>query len=459
VESGQAVLDGEGMLVTCVAEIRLAGDRVVCVGGFRRFVGVCLVGLPAAVAPDGRVVASELSSNAAHSRSALPGGTYIGRVQIGVVDVLSCVIDQGSELRAPHICADTEPQAASGRGLLICSEPGRLTTELTSGGGRRVWVRIPMPGRTKPGGAAGRPVRDRQRDRARGRAAGTPFPARRPPMPGATAPGRAAVGGSRYGSMWRRRWITMASMGEQSRATRVWALITAQAAGDTVSVRQVCAACVSAVGVDGAAVWLATDLNRRALLYATDQVALVLDEVDFTLGEGPCAQAWSGRGMVLAADLAAPGNAARWPIFTPAAVAAGAGAIFAFPLQAGAIRIGVLGLYRARPGPLSGEQLADALAFSFAAFTLVLHQSAPQAGPATDGASSGSELAAWPFDGLGEGKAEVYQATGMVAVQLNTHLDEALLRLRAHAFAYGLGVTEVARQVVARTLHFNPHDK
>jgi hypothetical protein len=224
--------------------------------------------------------------------------------------------------------------------------------------------------------------------------------------------------------------------------------------------RQMCIACVSAVGVDGAAVWLATDLNRRALLHATDQVARrVLDDADFTLGEGPCAQAWTSRGMVLAADLSAPESAARWPIFAPAAVAAGAGAIFAFPLQVGAIRIGVLGLYRARPGPLSGEQLADALAFSFAAFTLVLNQTGPQPGPATDAASSSSEQAAWPFDGLGEGKAEVYQATGMVAVQLNTRLDEALLRLRAHAFTHGVGVTEVARQVVARTLRFNPDNQ
>jgi hypothetical protein len=234
----------------------------------------------------------------------------------------------------------------------------------------------------------------------------------------------------------------------------LWALITAHAAGGAVSVRQVCAACVSAVGVDGAAVWVATDLEHRALLHATDEVARVLDEADFTLGEGPGVQAWSGRAMVLAPDLGAPEGAARWPIFAPAAVAAGAGAIFAFPLQVGAIRIGVLGLYRAQPGPLSDEQLADALAFSFAAFTLVRDQTAPQAGPAAQ-----SEQAVWPFDGLGEGKAEVYQATGMVAVQLNMGLDEALLRLRAHAFTHGMGVTEVARQVVVRKLHFDPEDE
>jgi hypothetical protein len=163
--------------------------------------------------------------------------------------------------------------------------------------------------------------------------------------------------------------------------------------------------------------------------------------------------------MVLAADLASRESAVRWPMFTPAAISAGVGAIFAFPLQAGAIRIGVLGLYRARPGPLSSEQLADALAFSFVAFTLVLNQAHPASTTGSDSGSSRSEQAVWPFDGLGEGRAEVFQATGMVAVQLSAPLDEALLRLRAHAFTHGMGVAEVARQVVARQLWFSAEDE
>lgn len=247
---------------------------------------------------------------------------------------------------------------------------------------------------------------------------------------------------------------------------RVWDLIARRAAGGTVSVARVCEAAVAAVGVDGAAVWVATDLDRRVLLHATDEVARALDEAHFTFGEGPCVQAWTERGMVLAADLASPSSAARWPVFAPAASGAGAGAVFAFPLQVGAMRIGVLGLYRAEAGPLSGEQLADALAFSYAVFTLVLGQ-APPAVPQTTGVAgtagsgpagpAGPEPAVWPIDGLGEGRAEVYQATGMVAVQLGASLEEALLRMRAHAFAHAIGVTEVAALVVARALRFGPH--
>jgi hypothetical protein len=240
---------------------------------------------------------------------------------------------------------------------------------------------------------------------------------------------------------------------------RIWGLITDRAAGDAVSIRHLCAACVAAVAVDGAALWVASDPDRRALLYATDRVAGGLDDLQFTLGEGPSMQAWTERGMVLADDLGSPDSTGRWPVFAPAAISAGAGAIFAFPLQVGAIRVGVLCLYRARPGPMSGEQLADTLAFTFAAVTLVLDQGQPVSSARIGRRSPGSEQGAWPLDGLGQGQAEIYQATGMVSVQLNTRLDEALLRLRAHAFTHGIGVSEVARQVVARRLRFNPGEE
>ena len=48
--------------------------------------------------------------------------------------------------------------------------------------------------------------------------------------------------------------------------------------------------------------------------------------------------------------------------------------------------------------------------------------------------------------------AEVHQATGIVAVQLRVGLDEAFVRLRAHAFVDGRPMREIARDVVAHRL-------
>jgi hypothetical protein len=48
--------------------------------------------------------------------------------------------------------------------------------------------------------------------------------------------------------------------------------------------------------------------------------------------------------------------------------------------------------------------------------------------------------------------AEIYQAAGMVTVQLEVDITEALARLRAHAYAEERPLWEVARDVVARRL-------
>lgn len=49
-------------------------------------------------------------------------------------------------------------------------------------------------------------------------------------------------------------------------------------------------------------------------------------------------------------------------------------------------------------------------------------------------------------------RAEIYQASGMVAVQLQIPPAEALLRIRAHAFAHDTPVSAVANEIVARRL-------
>ena len=74
--------------------------------------------------------------------------------------------------------------------------------------------------------------------------------------------------------------------------------------------------------------------------FASDAVSARLEELQFTMGEGPDAEDFAFGSPMLIPDLES--MAARWPGFTPAAAAAGARAMFALPLQDGAIRVGVL---------------------------------------------------------------------------------------------------------------------
>jgi hypothetical protein len=229
------------------------------------------------------------------------------------------------------------------------------------------------------------------------------------------------------------------------RAARVWAWIAAAHNADTpVPVAALCRAAVLRLGVDGASVTAMSGPVEREPVCASDDVSARLEELQFTTGEGPGAGDFRVGSPMLIAELGSA--AARWPGFVSAAVAAGAGAMFSFPLQAGAIQVGLLTLYRSRPGPMAAEELADALVFADIALRLLL-----------DASSGAIALPGYrPLDGMSEPRAEVHQATGMISVQIEVSLEEAFVRLRAHAFASNAALGDVAAEVVARRLRFGP---
>jgi hypothetical protein len=161
------------------------------------------------------------------------------------------------------------------------------------------------------------------------------------------------------------------------------------------------------------------------------------------LGEGPCIDAYNSDRPVFEPDLADP-SVPRWIAFSPPAVAAGARAIFGFPLQVGSVRLGALNLYRNQPGGLTNDQHADALVVSEVAARAVLDMQA-HAPPGAIGA----ELTDSDF------RFVVHQASGMVSVQLGVSVAEALIRLRAYAFAHERLLTDVAEDLVARRLRLD----
>jgi hypothetical protein len=237
------------------------------------------------------------------------------------------------------------------------------------------------------------------------------------------------------------------------RLGRVWGLVAEQAArrGGRVSAADVCAAVVPGVAVTGA--WLSAALDGQAghLMQVTDEVAGQLAELQLTLGEGPLLDASAFSGPVLVSDLAGGEPGARWPAFAPAAIRAGAAAVFVFPLAVGAIRAGVLGLYRDRPGPLSDFRLGDALVFADTATMLLLDAQDRAAEGDGPGAGPGGQPA-----GLASHRAEIDQATGMLTEQLGVSITDAFVRLRAYAYANDLQLADVAGDIVARRLQLFP---
>jgi hypothetical protein len=232
------------------------------------------------------------------------------------------------------------------------------------------------------------------------------------------------------------------------RINQILARIADARAADTSLPARLCAECLSALPVSGVALALMTDDGPSGVvLAATDARARQLEELQFALDEGPCVEASRSDHPVLHPELTASGSV-RWPRYGAAALDAGVHAIFAFPLRVGAVRIGVLDLYRDTPGQLTTLELADAVAFADAATILMLYL---QEHPGPDGENSA-------LTGPIDSQAEVHQATGMITVQLGVSLTAALLRLRAHAYDSGQSVTDVAADVVGRRLHFDDRD-
>jgi hypothetical protein len=227
------------------------------------------------------------------------------------------------------------------------------------------------------------------------------------------------------------------------RLLRILELLGMEGDGRAGTARRLCEVCVEALAVTGAGVMLMSDDVRRGSLCSSNEVSGLIEDLQYTLGEGPCVDAYVDDKPVFEPDLADPA-VPRWVAFTPPAVAAGARAVFGFPMRVGAVRLGALNLYLDRPGPLSDDQHADALVVAgVAARTLLALQAQAPPGTVAAELEAGSDF-----------HLVVHQASGMVAAQVDVSLADSLVLLRAHAFANDRLLDDVAKDVVARRLRF-----
>lgn len=201
-----------------------------------------------------------------------------------------------------------------------------------------------------------------------------------------------------------------------------------------------CARFVDRLAVTGASITVFDAVGHQSTICSTDAVASAVEELQFTMGEGPHWLALHTGRPVLVPDVRH--QQAEWPAIGPAVCDAGVGALFAFPLLIGAATVGVVDLYRSTSGKLSAHDVSTAASLAGSV-----------AGPAVRQAIRAADEAAPPeLDVVPEMRREVQQATGMLLAQLNVTATEAFLRLRAYAFSSGRPVQDVARDVIGYRL-------
>ncbi len=227
-----------------------------------------------------------------------------------------------------------------------------------------------------------------------------------------------------------------------------WVRLLADAGTDEP--RRICDLCVRMLDVTGAGISMVTTSGNRGVVCATDDVAAHIEDLQLTLGEGPCVDAVHRGAPVLVPDLREPQDLVveRWPAFLEGAGASGVRGVFAFPLRIGAISVGALDLYRDRPGRLDDDQLGAVLMAADSAAIAVLNMDTGDRADGHGGAFADDEASRTTY------QMQVHQATGMVKVQAGVSIDEAFLLLRARAFASGRPLAAVARDVVERRVRF-----
>lgn len=209
---------------------------------------------------------------------------------------------------------------------------------------------------------------------------------------------------------------------------------------------RLCEACVVLLGVDAAAISLVFDGASSGTLGSSGAPARLYDELQFTLGEGPCLDSVTGRIPILVVDLADP-EEVRWPAYGPAMLSHLIRSVTAIPIVVAGEFIGALDLFRARPGQLLGDDLAGAVAAAEIAGVplLDLMSGDLEAAVADPTSNAWAELNALS-------RAEVSQATGMLVAQLGVDPAEAMVRLRAHAYTTARSATDVANDILERRL-------
>ncbi len=203
--------------------------------------------------------------------------------------------------------------------------------------------------------------------------------------------------------------------------------------------QDLCLACRHAARADGVGLAVLSSDGIPEPTYVSDRRSRLVEDLQFTLGEGPCVDAINSGSHVLLDDVLSLSDATyRWPAFVREVESSGVRAVFAFPVQVGAILLGTLDLYRAEPGALRGEELAAVLRTVDRIGSVLLDLSA-----------SGSDAVADTSY-----RMVVHQAAGMVMAQTGSTIHIALARLRATAFSEGTSINELAADVVAGRRRF-----
>jgi hypothetical protein len=195
--------------------------------------------------------------------------------------------------------------------------------------------------------------------------------------------------------------------------------------------------------VDGAGLSLVDPEGRRVPLGASSDDASSAERLQFTTGEGPCMTAQETRQPVFAVE---EDLLRRWPVFADLLLGATPfRAVVALPLQTALAGHGAMDLFFTRGDEVTELDVFEALAVG-ELVTSALSEAAvwstwsPEAGPE------------WLKGPVPRRRAAVWEAMGLLDIDLEIGAPAALALLRAHAYGRNSSVDAVAADLLAGRL-------
>jgi hypothetical protein len=195
-----------------------------------------------------------------------------------------------------------------------------------------------------------------------------------------------------------------------------------------------CAVAGRLPGVRGAAMTIYDRSGVPHPLSAADDWSRQAEEFQQLLGEGPGLTAHRTRRPVVVTRLTS--ESGRWPGYVAAATGVGVDVLWALPIPLGASSLGSVTLYRddRRPGGLAWQDACTVAVLAASAVIVDLEEN-------DRGMISHSD----PY-------RVVDVAAGVLSVQLGVPVEQALARIRAHAFGTGSRISDVAQAILEHRL-------
>jgi GAF domain-containing protein len=194
--------------------------------------------------------------------------------------------------------------------------------------------------------------------------------------------------------------------------------------------------CVDLLSITAAGILLDDQKGNLAVVASSTEETRKLEVFQLQNNEGPCLECVRRGKPVTSTDLT--GELTRWPLFVPAALAAGFKSVVAVPLRLRDQTIGGLNLFRDRTELIStdDQRLAQALA-DVATIGILQRRSTHR-----------SVMVAEQLQHALNSRVVIEQAKGVLAERKAVTMDGAFDALRHHARSHNLKLTDVALAVV-----------